>query len=38
MKISELHKLIVEIQTTHDKVGSRDGNSREHELRSQNDY
>jgi hypothetical protein len=38
MKISELHKLIVEIQTAHDKVGSQNGNSREHELRSQNDY
>jgi hypothetical protein len=36
MKISELHKLIVEIQTAHDKVCSQNGNSREHVLRSQN--
>ena len=36
MKISELHKLLIGIQTTHDKVGSQDGNSREHVLRSQN--
>ena len=29
-RISELHKLIVDIQTAHAKLGSRDGNSREH--------
>lgn len=29
-RISELHKLIVDIQTTHAKLGSQDGNSREH--------
>jgi hypothetical protein len=33
---SELHKLIVDIQTAHDKVCSQNGNSREHILRSQN--
>jgi len=27
---SELHKLILDIQTIHDKVGSQDENSREH--------
>jgi len=27
---SELHKLILDIQTAHDKVGSQDENSREH--------
>ena len=32
---SELHKLMIDIQTTHAKVGSQDGNSREHESRSQ---
>ena len=34
-RISELHKLMVDIQTTHAKLGSQDGNSREHETRSQ---
>ena len=28
--ISELHKLIVDIQTVHAKLDSQDGNSREH--------
>jgi len=36
--ISEWHKLLVSIQTVHDKVGSQNGNSREHVLRSQNGY
>jgi len=34
-RISELHKLMVDIQTTHAKLGSQDGNSREHRSRSQ---
>jgi hypothetical protein len=29
-RISELHKLMVDIQTAHAKLGSQDGNSREH--------
>jgi len=29
-RISELHKLIIDIQTAHAKLGSQDGNSREH--------
>jgi 5-methylcytosine-specific restriction endonuclease McrBC regulatory subunit McrC len=29
-RISELHKLMVDIQTTQAKLGSQDGNSREH--------
>jgi len=29
-RISELHKLMIDIQTAHDKLGSQDGNSREH--------
>jgi hypothetical protein len=29
---------MVTIQTAHDKVGSQNGNSRKHDLRSQNDY
>lgn len=34
-RISELHKLMVDIQTAHAKLGSQDGNSREHRSRSQ---
>jgi len=34
-RISELHKLIVDIQTTLAKLSSQDGNSREHRSRSQ---
>jgi len=33
-QISEVHKLMVDIQTAHAKLGSQDGNSREHESRS----
>jgi len=29
-RISELHKLMVDIQTIHAKLDSQDGNSREH--------
>ena len=29
-RISELHKLMIDIQTAHAKLGSQDGNSREH--------
>ena len=29
-RISEVHKLMVDIQTAHAKLGSQDGNSREH--------
>ena len=29
-RISELHKLMVDIQTAQAKLGSQDGNSREH--------
>lgn len=29
-RISELHKLMLDIQTAHAKLGSQDGNSREH--------
>jgi hypothetical protein len=29
-RISELHKLKIDIQTAHAKLGSQDGNSREH--------
>jgi len=29
-RISESHKLMIDIQTAHDKLGSQDGNSREH--------
>jgi len=29
-RISELHKLVVANQTAHAKLGSQDGNSREH--------
>ena len=29
-RISELHKLMVDIQTVHAKLDSQDGNSREH--------
>ena len=29
-RISELHKLMVDIQTIHAKLNSQDGNSREH--------
>ena len=36
MLISELHKLILEIQTVHAKVDSQNGNSRENVLMSQN--
>jgi len=35
---SEVHKLMVDIQTAHDKLGSQDGNSREHEIKVPNDY
>jgi hypothetical protein len=31
---SEVHKLMISIQTAHDKLGSQDENSREHILRS----
>ena len=34
-RISEWHKLMLDIQTAHAKLGSQDGNSREHETRSQ---
>ncbi len=34
-RISEVHKLMIDIQTTHAKLGSQDGNSREHRSRSQ---
>jgi hypothetical protein len=37
-RISEVHKLMVDIQTAHDKLGSQDGNSREHEIKVPNDY
>ena len=33
---SKLRKLMQRFQTIHDKVNSRDGNSREHRIRSQN--
>ena len=29
-RISELHKLMIDIQTVHAKLNSQDGNSREH--------
>jgi hypothetical protein len=29
-RISELHKLMIDIQTVHAKLDSQDGNSREH--------
>ena len=29
-RISELHKLMIDIQTIHAKLNSQDGNSREH--------
>lgn len=32
---SEVHKLMVDIQTAHAKLSSQDGNSREHRSRSQ---
>lgn len=35
---SEVHKLMVDIQTAHAKLGSQDGNSREHEIKVPNDY
>lgn len=35
---SEVHKLLIDIQTTHAKLGSQDGNSREHEIKVPNDY
>jgi len=35
---SEVHKLMIDIQTAHDKLGSQDGNSREHEIKVPNDY
>ena len=34
--ISELHKLIVDIQTTLAKLSSQDGNSREHRIKVPN--
>ena len=37
-RISEVHKLMVDIQTAHAKLGSQDGNSREHEIKVPNDY
>jgi len=37
-RISELHKLIVDIQTTLAKLSSQDGNSREHRIKVPNDY
>lgn len=37
-RISELHKLMIDIQTAHAKLGSQDGNSREHEIKVPNDY
>ena len=37
-RISEVHKLMIDIQTAHDKLGSQDGNSREHEIKVPNDY
>jgi len=33
-----IHKLMVDIQTAHAKLGSQDGNSREHEIKVPNDY
>ena len=33
--ISEVHKLMLDIQTIKDKLDSQDGNSREHRSRSQ---
>lgn len=35
---SEVHKLMIDIQTAHAKLGSQDGNSREHEIKVLNDY
>jgi hypothetical protein len=35
---SEVHKLMIDIQTAHDKLSSQDGNSREHEIKVPNDY
>lgn len=35
---SEVHKLMVDIQTAHAKLSSQDGNSREHEIKVPNDY
>jgi len=37
-RISEVHKLMIDIQTAHAKLGSQDGNSREHEIKVPNDY
>lgn len=34
-RISEVHKLMLDIQTVQDKLDSQDGNSREHRSRSQ---
>lgn len=34
-RISEVHKLMLDIQTIQDKLDSQDGNSREHRSRSQ---
>ena len=34
-RISKVHKLMIDIQTAHAKLGSQDGNSREHVSRSQ---
>jgi hypothetical protein len=34
-RISEVHKLMLDIQTIHAKLNSQDGNSREHRSRSQ---
>ena len=34
-RISKVHKLVIDIQTAHAKLGSQDGNSREHVSRSQ---